>query len=295
MKIPAALACILLGAATAQAQVQLELKFARLHYIAYEPVIATVKITNLAGRDIELRNERQQHWFGFEINTTEGRILAPAPQDPEPPLVIEAGQTVTRKINLTPRFPVHELGPYHVRANIYFADLDKFFYSQRKVFHVGDARPIWQRTVGVPEGLPGGGGVRTYSLLSNRFPDHTKLYVRVEDKSSAAVYSTFSLGRVIAIDEPQVELDRQNELHVLHCSAPRTWAYSRIGLNGQLLARSTFMETKTRPRLRQAENGGIGVRGGMIETPAAAAAPGAPTAPGAAKLSARPPNIPTDD
>src|SRR4029077_10483368 len=39
-------------AVAAEAQVQVDLKFKRLQYIAYEPVVATVAITNLAGRDI---------------------------------------------------------------------------------------------------------------------------------------------------------------------------------------------------------------------------------------------------
>ena len=155
------------------------------------------------------------------------------------------------------------------------------------MFQVGDARPIWQRTVGVPDGAAGAGGLRTYSLLANRFPDHTKLYVRVEDKSTGAVYSTYSLGRVIAFDEPQAELDRANRLHVLHCAAPRTWAYSRIGLNGELLAHSTFMETKTRPRLRRASDGAVAVRGGMLDAPVQSARNPA------SKLSARPPSVPT--
>ena len=278
-------------AAAAHAQVQVDLKFKRLQYVAHEPITAEVKITNLAGRDIELRNGNGERWFGFEVTTGEdGRHLAPAPLEPEPPLRIEAGTTVTRKVNLTPMFPVHDLGPYHVRANVFFADLNKFFYSPAKVFHVGDARPIWQRTVGVPDGVPGAGGTRTYSLLSNRFPDHTKLYVRVEDRSTGAVYSTNPIGRAIAYDEPQVELDRANQLHVLHCAAPRTWAYSRVGLNGELIARSTFMETKTRPRLRRADDGAVAVRGGMLDAPASQS----PRNP-ASKLSARPPATPDDE
>ena len=48
--------CIFLFAAVAEAQVQVDLKFKRLQYIAYEPVVATVAITNLAGRDIELHD-----------------------------------------------------------------------------------------------------------------------------------------------------------------------------------------------------------------------------------------------
>jgi hypothetical protein len=109
--------------------------------------------------------------------------------------------------------------------------------------------------------------VRTYSLLSNRFPDHTALYVRVENKDRGVVYSTFSLGRVLASDDPQAELDRANQLHVLHCAAPRSWAYSHIGLHGELLAHSTFLETKSRPRLRHTADGAIAVRGGMLNVP----------------------------
>jgi hypothetical protein len=268
-----------------------ELKFKRLQYVAHEPVMATVRITNLAGRDVDLHDEKGQHWFGFEVNAGEGRLLAPFRQSaPEPALHVEAGQTVTRKINLTPVFPVHDFGAYHVRANVYFADLNKFFYSQTKVFQVADARPIWQKTVGVPDGIAGAGEMRTYSLLSNRFPDHTSLYVRVENKSGGLVYTTYSLGRVIAYDEPQAELDRANQLHVLHCAAPRTWAYSHIGLNGELLAHSTFMETKTRPRLRHVADGAVAVNGGRLDLPIAQS----PRSP-APKLSARPPAIPAED
>ena len=291
MKFLVQLALFLFLAAAAQAQIQVELKFKRLQYVAHEPVMAIVKITNLAGRDIDLHDENGQHWFGFEVNAGEGRLLAPLRQNaPERALHVEVGKTVTRKIDLTPVFPVHDLGSYHVRANVYFADLNKFFYSQTKVFQIADARPIWQRTVGIPDGVPGAGEVRTYSLLSNRSPDHTSLYVRVENKNSGVVYTTFSLGRAIAYDEPQAELDRANQLHVLHCAAPRSWAYSHIGLNGELLAHSTFMETKTRPRLRHVADGVIAVSGGMLDLPGAQSARSPDP-----KQSVRPRAVPADD
>ncbi len=291
MRLALTVAFALLCAHAAQAQLQVELKFKRLQYIAHEPVYATVKVTNLAGRDVDLHDQDGQHWFGFEITAAESRLIAPTrQQETEPPLHVAAGQTVTRKINLTPAYPVHEFGTYHVRGNIFFADLNKFFYSQTKVFQVTDARAIWQRTVGVPEDQPNAGEMRTYSLLSNRFPDHTSLYVRVEDKNTGVVFTTYSLGRVIAYDEPQAELDRANQLHVLHCSAPQTWAYSHIGLNGELLKQSTFMQTKSPPHLRHKPDGAIAVRGGMLDQPVAPSAANA-----AQKLSARPPNIPQDD
>jgi hypothetical protein len=283
--------CLLLFAANAEAQIQVDLKFKRLQYIAYEPVVATLSITNLAGRDIDLHDADGQSWLGFEITGNEGQPVAPmSAESGQPSLKVGAGNRVTHQINLTPLYPVHDFGTYHVRTNVYFADLGKFFYSPTRVFEVTDARPIWQQTVGIPDGVAAPGNVRTYSLLTNRFPDHTSLYVRVQDKDSGIVYATYSLGRSITFEEPQAEIDHANQLHVLHCSAPRAWAYSRIGLNGELLAHSSFMETKTRPRLVRATNGDVAVRGGTIESPAAQRSRG--TAP---KLSARPPELPNDD
>jgi len=291
MKLLLTVACVFVFVCGAHGQIQVELKFKRLQYIAYEPVVATLGITNLAGRDVDLHDAEGQPWFGLEITGSEGQPIAPATTDTkQAPLKIEAGKKVTQRIDLTPRYPVHDFGVYHVRAHIYFADLSKFFYSPTKVFEVTEARPIWQRTVGMPEGASGPGNARTYSLLSNRFPDHTSLYVRVEDKDTGIVYATYSLGRVIAFDEPQAELDRSNQLHILHCVAPRSWAYSRVGLNGELIAHSSFMETKTRPRLFHTAEGTVAVRGGMLETPAAQSARDS-----LPKLSERPPEVPKDD
>ena len=283
--------CLAFLATTAGAQIQVDLKFKRFQYIAYEPLMATISITNLAGRDVDLRDNNGQRWFGFEITGKDSEPIGPLPSAGiQPPLTIAAGKKVTQRIDLNSLFPMHDFGAYHVRAHIYFADLDKFFYSQTKVVEVTGARPIWQKTVGMPDGA-GSGNARTYSLLSNRFPDHTSLYVRVEDKDSGVVYATYSLGHAIAFGEPQAEIDQANQLHVLHCAAPRTWAYSHVGLNGELLAHSTFMETKSRPQLVHTGEGNVAVRGGMLDQPAPASAARADVP----KLSDRPAEVPKED
>src|SRR5436309_13031476 len=75
-RILAGYALLLLGTFSAQAQIQVDIKLPRLQYIAYEPVVATVGITNLAGRDIELRDNDEQAWFGFEVSGSEGQPIA---------------------------------------------------------------------------------------------------------------------------------------------------------------------------------------------------------------------------
>src|SRR5436190_843087 len=221
--------CIFVFAAAAEAQVQVDLKFKRLQYIAHESVVATVAVTNLAGRDIELHDANGQSWLGFEITGSE--------EQPIPPL---------SGANREP-------------------------------------------ALGIPDGAGASGEVRTYSLMTNRFPDHTSLYVRVQDQDTGVVYATYSLGRTISFEQPQAEIDRSNQLHVLHCAAPRAWSYARIGLNGELLTHSSFMETKTRPHLVHSGGGEIAVHGGMVEAPAQSSGNKAP------KLSARPPGPPTND
>ena len=64
---------------TAGAQIQADLKLNRFQYIAYEPVIVTISITNLAGRDVDLRDSAGQAWFGFEVTANDGEPIAPLP------------------------------------------------------------------------------------------------------------------------------------------------------------------------------------------------------------------------
>lgn len=262
----------LFGCLALHAQVQVDLKFSRSQYIAYEPLTATVAITNRAGRDIDLQTAEGQEWFGFEVMRGSGELVSASRQNAFDPLHLVAGQTVTRRIDLTPLFQVSDFGTYHVRAHVYFADIGRYFYSPTRAVEVMTARPIWKQTVGVPDATPTSGEMRTYSLLTNRFSDHTLLYVRVEDESRGLVYATFPLGSMIAFDEPRAEIDAQNRLHVLHCTSPRTWSSATVGLDGRLIARETLLETRSRPHFKRETNGDVAVIGGMPELPAAAKA-----------------------
>jgi hypothetical protein len=96
MKFLVQLALFPFLAAAAQAQIQVEWKFKRLQYVAHEPVMAIVKITNLAGRDIDLHDENGQHWFGFAVHA----IAYDEPQ-------AEFDRQINRMFFIAPR---HEVG-----------------------------------------------------------------------------------------------------------------------------------------------------------------------------------------
>src|ERR1700745_1647181 len=83
--------CLFLSAVGGEAQIQVDLKFKRLQYIAYEPVVATLSITTLAGRDVDLHDADGQSWFGFEVTGNESQpIPAIPPNSAQPPLQIKA-------------------------------------------------------------------------------------------------------------------------------------------------------------------------------------------------------------
>src|ERR1051325_10658692 len=136
---PLAFTVLLFLATTARGQIQVDLKFKRLQYIAYEPVLATVTLTNLAGRDIELHDANGESWLGFEVTGSEDQpVTLLNTENVQPPLKIEAGKRVTQQIDLASLYPVHDFGAYHVRMHVYFPDLAKFFYSPTRVFEVTD-------------------------------------------------------------------------------------------------------------------------------------------------------------
>src|SRR5437588_9824365 len=137
MKRALPFACLFFLVARVEAQIQVDLRLKRLKHIAYEPVMATLGITNLAGRDVDLHNADGQPWFGLEVTGSEGQPIAPVSTDnTQLPLKIETGRRVTQKINLASLYPVHDFGTYHVRAQVHVADRNKFFYCLTIVVRV---------------------------------------------------------------------------------------------------------------------------------------------------------------
>ncbi len=272
------------------AQIRVDLKISRRLFIAYEPVIATVSITNLTGRDVMLDSVEGQQWFSFQITTGEGSLVPPRQPDYElPPLMIPAGQTLKRKVDLNALYPINDFGLYRVRASILFPEMHRYFSSAQSNIEISEGKVIWQQTVGVPNNMPGAGSNRVISLLTFRQPKDNMLYVRIEDRDADLVYATIPVGRILSNNEPQVQLDLGNQVHILQVAGPKNYLYTQVGLNGEWLGQTTYNETKNRPHLAKLKNGNVEVKGGQVEMPVAQTGAGAGTGP---KLSDRPKALP---
>ena len=259
---------LLAGAAEqAAAQVRVDISFKRKLYVMYEPLIATVTINNLSGRPLLLENSDHHRWFGFNIESGEGRIVPPIHADYAlQPAAVGPGEKLTRAVNLTPLFPLHDFGGYRIKASIYVAAFDKYFSSPPLAVEITEGRPIWQEVVGVP-GADGKPELRTVTLLSHTLSRSTRLYVRIEDRERGRVYATHQLGQFLTFGRPEVMLDVDNQIHILQNTLPKQFLYTHLGLGGEVLGQQAYREAGSRPRLAKQEGGSVAVVGGKPFTP----------------------------
>lgn len=270
MRFPPVLAALLLAVLTASAQVQVDISMKRTLYIAYEPILVTVTVTNLSGNELTLADSGNNKWFGLQLETLDGRPIAPVNGEyANQPIELGPQQKISRTVNLTPIFPVSEFGGYRLKANIFSQQNNRFFASPSLNFEVTDGKVIWQKSVGVPDGSPGGGTTRLISLLSHRLSQSTQLYIRIEDKQAGVIYCTHQLGKFLTFGNPNILLDTQNRIHILQNVAPKSFVYSKIGLNGEVMDRKSYNEFSTRPELRRGSDGSVVVVGGQAYDPTA--------------------------
>jgi hypothetical protein len=244
------------------AQVRVDIAFKRKLYVMYEPLIATVTINNLSGRPLLLQNSDHHRWFGFNIESADGRLIPPINADYAlASAAVGPGEKLTRSVNLTPLFPLHEFGLYRVKAAVYVAAFGRYFSSPPLAVEITDGRPIWQEVVGVP-GTGGEPDLRTITLLSHKLSRSTRLYVRIENRERGRVYATHQLGQFLTFGRPEVLLDVDNQIHILQNTLPKQFLYTHLGLSGEVLAQQAFSEVNSRPRLVKEAGGTVKVTGG---------------------------------
>jgi len=248
---------------SARAQITVDIKIARSLYVRYEPLVCTVEITNMSGRTLDLADTPRDKWFGFNIETADGRPIPPVnPNYGNEPMQIENGQKIARSINLTPIFPISEFGTYRVRAAVYSSQLGKYFESPKLSVDITEGRELIGKTVGVPEGA-GPGQNRTFTILAHRLARTTVLYLRVQDKDEGKIYCTTQLGRYITSGTPEMKFDINNNVHILQNAAPRAFLHSIFDINGKVIKQQGYQTGKNRPHLARKDDGSIVVVDGL--------------------------------
>ncbi len=246
-------------------------------------------MTNLTGRDITLSDTPQYQWFGFRITAPDDQMVPPRDLKYQlPPLAVKAGETVKRSVNLTELYEIGEVGAYRIVGTIYFDGLDKFFTSKPAHIDVNNGQTIWRKVAGVPEGQPGAGQMRTFTLLAHQRGEVKTLYVRVQSQEDGTIFCTFPAGRLLEGVPPQAEFDAQNNLYILQLVGNRAYVMTKVSPNGEFGGQTSYSAPKTRPTFRRLADGTLQIIGGKRE----AALAQNPVAEPVPKLSDRPAGLP---
>jgi hypothetical protein len=276
--------------AAARAQISVDIAIKQRFHLLHEPVLATAIVTNMTGRDITLSDTPQYQWFGFRVTAPGDEIIPVRDLHYKvPPLAVKAGETVKRTVNLTELYELGDVGTYRIQATIYFDGLDKFFSSRPTHIEVNEGRVLWRKVAGVPEGRPGGGQMRTFTLLAHQRGEVNTLYVSIRG-DDGTTYCTFPLGRLLDNVPPQAEFDSANNLYVMQLMGTRAYVMTKISPNGEFLGQSNYSAPKTRPTLRKLADGTLQIVGGKREATLAQN----PNPEPPPKLSDRPPGLPAN-
>lgn len=255
-------------AVTAQAQFQVSMTLPRTTYMALEAIPASVTITNRTGAEVVLGGPGRGSWLSFEMTDNTGRPLSPLDVSGDDMVQIPAGGTIQRKVTVTDAYAPADIGNYGLTARVTHAGSGQYYTSARVRFSIVDNKPMWEQEFGVPDGYKGAGSARRYAIILMTDMNNTALYFRLIDDKTKLRLQTYSLGPVSMAHDPQITLDRENNLQVLFLAQPHIYAYCVVGPDGALKKRSYYRETNgNRPQLAINVAGEAQISGGEFFDP----------------------------
>lgn len=255
--------------AWAQQVITVEVRLESEQYLPDEPLIAKVRIQNSSGQTLRLGEKAD--WLSFALESTEGPYVRQLrPLDVVGGFDLESSETATKRVNLAPYFNLREVGRYKVVATVKVPKFGASYASSGKVFYITNGKPLQELTFGVPGSVAPGGEagepeIRKYALVEALTGAdaqmEARLYVRLTDRAGNNL-RVIPIGTLISFSQPQPQLDKWSNLHLLFQTGARNFSYTMINPEGFVLSRETHEYTETRPALVSGDDGRIFVSGG---------------------------------
>jgi hypothetical protein len=106
--------------------------------------------------------------------------------------------------------------------------------------------------------------VRKYTLEeANYLRSQLRMYVQVSDESETHIFKIRAIGPMVSFSQPEAQLDRLSNLHVIYQSGARVFTYSVVNPGGDIVRQENFDYVNARPRLHTDDDGNITVLGGV--------------------------------
>lgn len=275
--------------AVLSAQISTSLSMNKKNYVAGEPVIAEVIITNHSGKELMLASTRQLPWLSFVVTKSNGNPVPTRKLNAFGALKIKAGESMAKQVDLTEFFILYSQGNYAASAVIRDPNGNtQGARTNRLLFNLNPGRTYWSQKVGVSNDL--GSTTRTLKLLTFSNGQKSQLYAQVIDGETGVPRSTFLLGDALMLRKPMVTVDGNQRMHVMFLATPAMWVHCQVSADGNLVARDIHQRaSQGDPVLMAYGDGSVKVMNSIPYDPEAAARERAKIR----KASDRP-NIPTE-
>ncbi len=258
------------GAVSAQISAQLQLN--KTQYIAGEPVVALLTVTNHAGRELVFHGDGRRDWLDFHVRDRNGNPVNQSKRGAFGAMRIAAGQSLQRQVNLSEYYFLNEPGNFSVAAAIRTLGGDNSvnITTNRVIFTLNPGRIYWSQKVGVPGRR---NQTREYRVLQTSNNQRSQLYAQIVDDRTGLPMRTFNLGDSLSIRRPSVTVDKQQRMHVMFISTPTMWVHYIVDLEGNVVNRDIHQRgPQGDPRLVTMSDGTVLVSNSIPYDPAAAAA-----------------------
>lgn len=234
-------------------------------YLPAETIEIAVKITNLSGQTLTLGQDNS--WLQLIVTEKGGSSVG---QTADLPVAgefsLQSSLAGTKRVDIAPYFAFRKPGSYQVKAIVTIPQWNTTITSESKPIEIINGTVLKSLRFGVP---PAAGEtnqppeVRQYMLQqANYLKENLCLYVRVTDDTGFKTLKVVRAGRLTSFSKPEAQLDSASNLHLLFQTGARSFLYSIVNPAGEVLVRQTHEITDTRPKLRDAGEGRIAVKGG---------------------------------
>lgn len=233
-------------------------------FLPGEAMPVTARITNRSGQTLVLG--RGNGWLKFSIEGRDGYVVyqnGEVPVDGE--FTLQSSERANVRVNLGPYFRIPKAGHYNITATVTIPEWGKQISSNPKGFDIISGAKLWEQDFGVPK-APGDTNtvpeMRHYVLQeANYLRSRLVLYAQVTD-DIGKISKVVPIGPMLSFGQPEAQVDKVSNLHILYQNGPRTFNYTVINPDGELVKRQTYDYT-TRPQLSPDKDGNLMVVGGQ--------------------------------
>ena len=256
--------------AVAQAQLSTTLKLSKKQYLAGEPVIAVVTITNHAGQELTFYGNGRMQWLDFIVKDSHGEDITPRGNAMFGKMTIKAGESMAREVDLAQCFQLSEAGNFSVSAVVHMpGNSGEGSSTNRVFFNQSPGAPYWSQKVGLA-GRPG--QTREFRVLNFSGDEKSQVYAQIIDNQTGQNVRTFLLGDVLMLRKPLATVDRNQRMHVLFLATPSMWVHCQINTDGKLVDRQIHQRgDQGDPQLLTFGDGTVRVANSIPYDPKAAA------------------------